>query len=238
MKSWLRRILPERIPSRAALFYTQVPAKVLSPHYGVIAQEVLLGKGDVLVDLGTGPGILPILIAKRFPASRIIGIDLSERMIEIANKKGRGVGNAEFRVMDAGALQFGDNSLDMVISTGSLHHWKDPVKVLNEVCRCLKPGAEAWVYDGYGDATDADIEKGIRHVIPGFPPRWLVRRILGLHGFSQIEYDTLIKNVVAKTTFRRCSFERFGIMMRLRFRKWSAAVTATAFCRPPETCPG
>jgi SAM-dependent methyltransferase len=221
MSQWLKNILPERIPAFAAILYSLVPARMFGPHYRMIAEEISLKNNDVLIDLGTGPGLLPLEIAKRFPGAKVIGIDLSEKMIEIANKNkmrdGRTRGT-EFRVMDAGALEFNDNSLDMVISTGAMHHWKDPAKIINEVYRCLKPGAEAWIYDGYGNATNEAIAQSVRPVIPG-TPRCLIRRILGVHGFSQVEYDTKIKDMVAKTRFKTCLFENRGIMMRVRFRK-------------------
>ena len=213
--SWFKNIMPEKIPALAAIFYTLVPARMFAPHYAAVAGAISLKDGQMLVDIGTGPGFLPILIAQRFPSARIIGIDLSEKMIQIATKKARGTPNVEFHVMNAASLAFETGSLDMVISTGSMHHWRDPVAVLNELHRCLKPGAEAWIYDGYGDVSDADIKAGFRHS----PPRWLARRILTIHGFTQLQYDTTIKDMVARTAFRQCRFEPCGIMMRLRFTK-------------------
>jgi ubiquinone/menaquinone biosynthesis C-methylase UbiE len=218
----LKKIMPERIPALGAVFYNFLPAKMFVPHYKMIAQEVALGANGVLLDIGTGPGILPLEIAKRFSGSKIIGIDLSEKMIEISNKnnvKYGGLANVEFMLMDANALKFNDNSLDMIISTGSLHHWKNPIKILNEVYRCLKPGCQAWIYDGYGNATDADIHQCIQKLFFGFPSAGLVKRILRLHGFSQQEYETTVKAEVVESRFKTCLFEKRGIMMRLTLRK-------------------
>ena len=220
--SVLKKIMPEKIPAFGAIFYNLLPARMFTPHYQMIADEVALRENSVLLDVGTGPGILPIRIAERFPASKIIGIDLSPEMIRIANRHNLKTGNlrnVEFRVMDANALEFRDNTLDMVISTGSLHHWKDPVRILDEIYRCLKPGCVAWIYDGYGNATDEDIKKCIKKLFFGFPSTGLVKRILGIHGFSQGEYGTLVKDMVARSRFKSCTFEKRAIMMRLSFRK-------------------
>lgn len=219
--SVIKKLMPEKIPAFGAVFYNLLPAKIFVPHYKIIAEEIHLKEYGVLLDIGTGPGVLPINIAARFPHSKIIGIDLSDKMIEIANKNknNKGLDNVEFRVMDANALKLNDNSLDMVISTGSLHHWKNPVRILNEIYRCLKFGCEAWIYDGYAEAADADIEKHTAKLFCGFPPRGLIRRVLSLHGFSQKEYDTEIKDMVARTKFTTCLFEKHGIMMCLKFRK-------------------
>lgn len=217
----LKKILPERIPSFGAIFYAMVPAKMFLPHYRMIAREVSTVANGTLLDIGTGPGILPLEIGKLLPAAKIIGMDLSEKMIKIAgkNKEKLGMTNVEFKVMDANTLEFNDNSLDMVISTGSLHHWKQPVKIIDEIYRCLKQGCEAWIYDGFSGASDADIDTCIAKRGGVFPPRGLARRILGIHGFSQEEYDTILTKMVAETKFKTCAFETRGIMMRLCLRK-------------------
>lgn len=218
----IKEMMPEKIPAFAAAFYSMIPARMFIPHYEIIAQKVTTQCNGRIVDIGTGPGMLPIEIAKRSAAAKVIGIDVSEKMIAIANKNKEGQRDAssvEFKVMNANKLGFEDSSLDMVISTGSMHHWKDPVGILNEIYRCLKPGSEAWIYDGYGNATDTDIKKGIRKLFLGFPPAGLVKRILKIHGFSEQEYDKIKNDLAVKTKFQSCFLEKCGIMMRMRFKK-------------------
>ena len=218
----IKKLMPERIPALGAIFYSALPAKILLPYHKRVAGEISLPQNGTLLDLGTGPGILPILIAERFPGAHIIGIDLSRKMIEIANKnKARSTAdkNAEFKIMNAAKLEFNNNSFDMILSTGSMHHWRQPVEVINEIYRCLKPGGEARIYDGCGEATDEDVIAGTQKIFLGFPPRCLVKRIFGIHGFSKEEYDTKVKDVVAETLFKACQFEKHGIMMCLKFHK-------------------
>jgi SAM-dependent methyltransferase len=52
-----------------------------------------------------------------------------------------------FQVGDVAALPFPDASFDVVVSTLSLHHWRDPARGLAEIYRVLRPGAVALVYD-------------------------------------------------------------------------------------------
>jgi ubiquinone/menaquinone biosynthesis C-methylase UbiE len=218
----LKDILPERIPAFGAVLYSWLPARMFGPHYRLIANEIDLPEAGVLLDIGTGPGILPIEIAKRYPSARIVGIDLSEKMVAIANSnkaKCAEAGRVEFKVMDANQLAFADDSLDMVVSTGSMHHWRQPVRIINEVYRCLKPGGEAWIYDGYGGATDDDINKSLRRFLGVFPPRVLVKRILTIHGYSVQEYATVVKEMIARTRFATGVFEPCGVMMRIRLHK-------------------
>ena len=48
---------------------------------------------------------------------------------------------------NAKCLPFSDASFDMVVSTGSIHHWKEPVAGLNELYRVLKDGGQSLLYD-------------------------------------------------------------------------------------------
>ena len=53
----------------------------------------------------------------------------------------------DFRTGDNAYLPFADASLDLVVSTLSLHHWADPASVLNEVPRVLRPGGAFLIFD-------------------------------------------------------------------------------------------
>jgi ubiquinone/menaquinone biosynthesis C-methylase UbiE len=219
----IRRLLPEKMPMAAALIYSWLVPKIMSSVYKIIVDEIHLVEGQALLYIGTGPGILPIQIAKRFPHSKIVGIDLSEKMIEIAlENRVKGLDNLEFKVMDAKVLEFQNSSFDIIISTGSLHHWKEPVRILDEIYRCLKSGGEAYVYDGYANAADEDIDKGVKRIWNIFPPRRLIRYMLNIHGYTEKEYNTLIKDMVGKSRFQSASFEKRGAMMMMRFKKLSA----------------
>ncbi len=222
MVNFLRKIMPEKIPFFAAPFYAAGPAKKFMPQYILMAKDVSeVAKGTIL-DIGTGPGILPLEIGSRAPLAHIIGVDVSEKMIEIAlaNKKKYGLSNVEFQIMDANSLLFDDNAFDMIISTDALHHWKHPVRIIDEIYRCLKPGGEAWICDGFSGVSNKDIDACIAGVPRVFPFYSVARLILGIHGFSQKEYDTVIKDLVAKTQFKTCACQQRGVMMRVSLRKF------------------
>jgi ubiquinone/menaquinone biosynthesis C-methylase UbiE len=109
----------------------------------------LVAAGEA-ADLGCGPGYLAIELARRAPELRVTGVDLSDAMLTqaIANARMAGVTHqTDFRTADAALLPFPDASLDLVVSTLSLHHWDDPVPIFNEVARVLRPGGAFLLFD-------------------------------------------------------------------------------------------
>ena len=148
VKCWIQI---ERIPSPLASSYEKATRMVISSYYGPVAEEIVAGlKAGTILDLGTGPGYLPIEIVKRSPSIRVFGIDLTRKLIKTAKMNALKAGVADrlhFEVGNAARLRFEDNFCDMVISTGMLHSLKDPVMVLRECCRVLKQDGEAWIYD-------------------------------------------------------------------------------------------
>jgi ubiquinone/menaquinone biosynthesis C-methylase UbiE len=148
MKPWFKY---ERIPGLLASSYEKASRMVIDSYYRTVADEILshFQQGSML-DLGTGPGYLPIEIVKRAPGIHITGVDLSRKLIHMARvnaqKAGR-LSQLSFEVGNSSRLRFDDAVFDMVISTGMLHSLKKPVDVLIEIKRVLKPGGDAWIYD-------------------------------------------------------------------------------------------
>jgi len=197
----IRNIFPEAIPLPGAIIYNAIPARLLKEPERRIALDVIakIESGN-LVDLGSGTGYLSIEIAKRAPRLKVCGIDLSKAMVKIARRHARTTKNVQFEFCDAAELPFEDDSIDFIVSTGSLHHWRRPVQVLNECYRVLKNGNEAWIYDGCPDALEEEVDKLIKKYSP--LRRWILRRLMAIHGFRKQEYESKIRNVLAQTKFR------------------------------------
>jgi ubiquinone/menaquinone biosynthesis C-methylase UbiE len=153
----------DRIPESEAIArladarrYSQVMSKGLVQHeYRRLAQDVVnIGvppEGQVL-DIGTGPGFVAIHIARLLQGSgcRVVGLDLSEAMLRVAaeNAAREGLNSAlSWREGDAEAMPFDDGSFDFVVSSGSLHHWEDPVRVFDEIARVLRDDGACIVRD-------------------------------------------------------------------------------------------
>jgi deazaflavin-dependent oxidoreductase (nitroreductase family) len=108
-----------------------------------------VGQGKA-ADLGCGPGLLVLELARQAPGLHLTGVDLAEEMLAAARRLAAeaGVGaRVTFKQGDVEALPFPDESLDLVVSTLSLHHWFDPVRALEEVYRVLRPGGAYVIAD-------------------------------------------------------------------------------------------
>jgi len=95
-----------------------------------------LSPGMDVLEVATGTGLIAINIASY--VRNVEATDFSPKMIEAAKKK-KAPGNVRFSVEDATGLSFPDHSFDAAIISNALHIMPEPVKVLAEIKRVLKP---------------------------------------------------------------------------------------------------
>jgi len=101
-------------------------------------------RGLRVLEIGCGLGTDGAQFA--LAGANYTGVDLTEASIELARKKFELAGlRGEFRVADAEALDFPDDSFDLVYSHGVLHHTPDTTSAVHEIHRVLKPGGRAMV---------------------------------------------------------------------------------------------
>mmetsp|Transcript_916 Transcript_916/g.1760 ORF Transcript_916/g.1760 Transcript_916/m.1760 type:complete len:390 (+) Transcript_916:196-1365(+) len=96
-----------------------------------------------VLDVGCGIGGTSRYLASKLGSdSHVTGITLSPNQVARATAlaKERGLDNTEFKVMDALAMKFPDNSFDMVWACESGEHMPDKKKYVEEMARVLKPG--------------------------------------------------------------------------------------------------
>lgn len=91
---------------------------------------------DSIIDLCCGTGDLARIIKKFQPAANVIGIDFSERMLEIAKNKSN---NIRFFQGDVTNLPYEDNSFDIAVMGFGLRNIQNAEKAVEEVYRILKP---------------------------------------------------------------------------------------------------
>jgi SAM-dependent methyltransferase len=131
--------------------YDTFAAVVLNGFLTSVAQTLAeFSPNARVLEVGSGPGRLAVKLAELAPDVQVTGIDITPEMVERANALAARSGVADrvaFRVGDVAALPVADASVDVVVSTFSLHHWQNPAGGLAEIYRVLRPGGVARIYD-------------------------------------------------------------------------------------------
>jgi ubiquinone/menaquinone biosynthesis C-methylase UbiE len=102
---------------------------------------------DDVLDVACGPGLVACAVALH--ARHVTGIDLTPRMIEIAERRrcDLRLTNMAWRIGNVLALPFDDGRFTVVITRYSFHHFLAPAEVLAEMRRVCKPGGRVMVVD-------------------------------------------------------------------------------------------
>jgi SAM-dependent methyltransferase len=102
------------------------------------------GPGETVLELAAGAGDTGFMAAQRIGSEgRLICTDFAPKMVELARKRAgeAGVGNAEFRVMDAERMGLPDGSVDVVLCRWAYMLMADPAAALVETRRVLRGGS-------------------------------------------------------------------------------------------------
>ena len=103
-----------------------------------------------ILDIGTGTAQIPLLVLDRRPDARVVAIDMSQAMLEVAARRvsaSRHAGNIELRRMDGKALGALAGSFDLVMSNSVAHHIPAPAELFREARSAMRPGAAIIVRD-------------------------------------------------------------------------------------------
>ncbi|MGE5558547.1 MAG: methyltransferase domain-containing protein [Bacillota bacterium] len=113
--------------------------------YGNALREIILERtrvesGDVAVDVGAGTGYLTLALAAK--AGKVYAVDNSSSMLRIAREQAsqKGLRNIEFLEGKAEEIPLPGGTADWAFANMLLHHVEDPLLVLKEIRRILKPG--------------------------------------------------------------------------------------------------
>ena len=165
--------------------------------------ETGISNGDIL-EIGPGPGLVGLEIAKKLPGSNLIGCELSEAMIKAAE-----INAAEYQINakyihgNAVKMPFENLSFDSVISNASLHEWEDPILVFNEIYRVLRTGGHYCITD-----LRRDVEQNKLNYVYDSTPEKLRPYLMGSINASytkdeiqEILQKSALKNVNVRNNF-------------------------------------
>jgi len=144
--------------------------------------------GAVAADIGTGTGEVLLTLAKS--AGKVIGIDSSEKMLDVCRDRiaENGLDNVELRLGDAEALPLDDGECDTVFSSMLLHHLPNPPQGVAEMSRVLAPGGKVVIIDLVKHANDWTREV-MADLWLGFTEQQ-IQDYLRQSGFVDLNYST------------------------------------------------
>jgi phosphatidylethanolamine/phosphatidyl-N-methylethanolamine N-methyltransferase len=135
--------LEKRQVERAYEFYAPIYDFIFdwifAPGRQAAIKHLDIAPGQRILEVGIGTGLnLPLYP----PACRLTGIDLSQEMLDKAVERAQKLAmpNVTLKVMDATSLDFAENEFDKAVATYTISAVPDPVAVLREMRRVVKPG--------------------------------------------------------------------------------------------------
>ena len=152
-KNWLDN-------DKAVKLYVKKLEKASKYVYRPLAKEIikLIRKNEFekeikIIDIGCGPGFLLFEIKKINQEIKVIGIDPSKKMIEIAQKKAmeNNIREIDLKIEYAEEISLFDGEIDVAICQSSLSEWKNIEKGLNEIFRILKKEGFVIINDFNGE---------------------------------------------------------------------------------------
>lgn len=133
-----------------------------------------------MLEVPVGTGVLTMPVYKTLPNADITCLDYSADMMKVAQHRAEkmGLSNVQFRQGDVGALPFGANSFDLVLSLNGFHAFPDKEAAFQETFRVLKPGGTfcgCFYIAGQNKRTD-----------------WFINHLYVPKGFFTPPFDTVV----------------------------------------------
>jgi ubiquinone/menaquinone biosynthesis C-methylase UbiE len=176
-----------------------------------------VGKRSCVLEIAPGPGYLAIELA-RLTGCRMVGVDISETFIRIANENARKAGvDVAFDHGDAADLPLPANGFDFAVCTAAFKNFSRPLAVLDEIYRVLKPGGAGLIIDLRKDFSPQAIRDYARSMglINGAIIKWTFNSMLKKRAYT---VDG-ITELVAQSRFGHGDVRLDGIAFELWLHK-------------------
>jgi phosphatidylethanolamine/phosphatidyl-N-methylethanolamine N-methyltransferase len=197
----------ERVYSVLARVYDGFFDWALGPGRRYAVKRLAVAPGDRVLEVGVGTGLsLPVYP----PGAEVIGIDISEPMLERARARLDALGRQDvfLQRMDASAMAYPDEHFDRLLAPYVISVVADPAKVLHEMVRVCRPGGTIIV---------------VNHFQSDFRPlAWAERLLSPLSTWIGFHLDTPVETVTRTpglTLVRRERVNLLGLWTLLEFRR-------------------
>ncbi len=198
--------IKQEMPPYAARIYSAMVADGSQVVYERFVEELMSRMPNPynLIDVGCGPGHVTELLAKRLPQGKVIGIDLSDVLIDIAREKRKTLANLEFVIGNALDLPYSNEQFDGAVSVNSIKAWPDQQLGADEMSRIVRSGAKVAVFECDPDCSKEAAQNfcSMWLMTMGLPGRivarmgraWHFRRFVASDGLRHLELRELLLN--------------------------------------------
>ncbi len=142
-----------------------------------LARMVKAGPADRAADLACGPGTLALRFARHVRWT--CGLDLTPAILERAQRSAarEGLVNLDFAIGDAQTLPLADASVDIAVTSYSLHHFPDACRSIGEMARVVRRGGRVGILDIFlpNDPRFSALNNRIEHIRDASHTRTLAR---------------------------------------------------------------
>lgn len=172
----------------------------------------------LLLDAGTGPAHIPLLLARRLAGAKIVALDAAREMLRTGARRVAAARQGARIALcrgDAKRLPFAAGAFDSAFSNSIVHHLPDPVPFFAELARVVRPAGTLFVRDLHRPRDEAELERLVAVHAAGAEPRQ--RRLFrdSLHAaFTVAEVEAMLDAAgiegcrVARTSDRHWTAER------------------------------
>jgi len=140
------------------------------------------GKNDHVLEIGFGTGSLMKKIADSLENGVVEGIDFSELMVAMAQRKNRKHiknGKAKIHSGNFNDALFDGNSFDEIVSVNTIYFWENPSETLSQIYRLLRPGGKLFV--GFHEKSEMEKEPLCKNIFQYYSTQDMVE-LLSVRG--------------------------------------------------------
>lgn len=166
-------------------------------------------KPGLILDIGAGTGRPTNELMRRYPAAKILALDLSVSMLKVARKRGRILKRPAVVCAHAQQLPLADASVDMVFSSLSLQWCDQPDKAFSEIHRVLKPDGLV-LFSTFGPDTLKELRSSWSEV----DRREHVHGFVDMHDVGDVMVQAGLQEPVMEREMITLTYERVRDVMR------------------------
>lgn len=156
-----------------------------APMNNFMKEQLELKENDHVLEIGFGTGKLLKDMSKLINKGVIEGIDTSDAMVRIAEKRNKKLinrGRVIIKHGDFEKVNYDESSFDKICSANTIYFWSDPHKIIKKIINILKPGGRLILV--FGDKNQLK-ERSLDSDIFRFYSESEVKDLLLINGFSE-----------------------------------------------------